>query len=98
MKKAIEIYAKISCALAILVIIDALTDFLHKNNPNYPYKKDIFTQILEIAFIITLYNGIFLFAAGIYLLFQKNKLWGILSVAIPVILYTIFCLTLALIV
>jgi hypothetical protein len=90
MKKVIERYSQISCAIAISLlgygIIAYLIDVLDKTK-DYSYKENIFIHVLNIFFTITLYNGVFLLAAGVYLLFQKNKLWGILSVSLPVIFY-----------
>jgi hypothetical protein len=95
MKKTIERYSQISCAIAISVLvyggISYLIDILNKNK-DYSYKENIFTHIQNIFFTITLYNGVFLLAAGVYLLFQKNKILGILSVSLPVIFYLILYL------
>jgi len=93
MKKVIEIYSKISCAIFITVIgyiiIFATLGYFHRNDKNwiYSYRENILQKIFDLLIYFTLYNGIFLLTAGIYLLFQKNKILGIVSVSLPIIFY-----------
>jgi len=97
MKKAITIYSKISCAIFIIIIslfiISATVNYFYRDINNQYWSDShvqrIFDKTIEILLYFTMYNGIFLLATGVYLLFQKKKVLGILSIALPIIFYGI---------
>jgi TRAP-type C4-dicarboxylate transport system permease small subunit len=80
MKKVVEIYSKISCAIALIVCISlgvyALMAVAEKNSDHlahYPIHKNMFWFSISILFIFALFNGSLLCVASVHLLLNQKS-------------------------
>jgi uncharacterized membrane protein YhaH (DUF805 family) len=87
MKKAIKIYALTSSSIAVEFCIHAGLFYLLNGNKNKVGRDSFFDLITVIIFELTLFNGILLAIAGIYLLVRREKAMGWLSLIAVLIFY-----------
>jgi hypothetical protein len=87
MKKGIKVYALISDALALEFCIHAGFFYLLNSNNDKVGGDGFFGFITVIAFMFTLFNGILLTIAGIYLVLKGARQLGWTTIVIVMIFY-----------
>jgi hypothetical protein len=87
MIKYIKIYARISATTALAVCIHAGIFYLVNSDNDKLGGDGLFGVTMVIAFEFTLYNGILLTIAGIYLLLKGEKGLGWASIAAVLVFY-----------
>jgi len=97
MKKIVEIYSKISCGIAIIVCVSlgyyALMSAAAINSgydSKYIVHENMFMLAVAFLLMFTLYNGIALFIASVYLFFIDSKKLAIVNIVVIIIFYSIY--------
>jgi hypothetical protein len=85
--KWVVIYSKISLLFTFLTFIGY--DIVTPKNMDLRNVGRLY-EVADVALMLTVVNLIGLFGAGIYLLFKKKKILGILSIGVPVIFFSYF--------
>jgi hypothetical protein len=87
MKKGIQAYARISDVIALELCIHAGIFFLLHSNNEEVGGDGFFSFPIVIAFVFTLYNGILMTIAGIYLVLKGARQLGWTTIVVVLIFY-----------